>query len=82
MADYIIRATAADGQIRAFASTTRDLVEEARKAHNTSPVATAALGRLLTAGAMMGSMMKNNDNGITLIALVVTIIILIILARG
>ena len=42
MADYIIRATAADGQIRAFASTTRDLVEEARKAHNTSPVATAA----------------------------------------
>ena len=52
MADYIIRATAADGQIRAFASTTRDLVEEARKAHNTSPVATAALGRLLTFGTV------------------------------
>ena len=50
MSDYVIRATAADGEIRAFASTTRDLVEEARKAHNTSPVATAALGRLLTAG--------------------------------
>ena len=65
MADYIIRATAADGQIRAFASTTRDLVEEARKAHNTSPVATAALGRLLTAGALMGSMMKNDSDVLT-----------------
>lgn len=58
MTDYIIRATAAEGQIRAFAATTRDLVEAARDAHNTSPVATAALGRLLTAGAMMGIMMK------------------------
>ena len=50
MADYMVRATAADSQIRAFAATTRETVEEARKAHNTSPVATAALGRLLTAG--------------------------------
>lgn len=66
MADYIIRATAADGQVRAFASTTRDLVEEARKAHNTSPVATAALGRLLTAGGMMGSMMKGEDDLLTI----------------
>jgi len=41
MTDYIIRATAAEGQIRAFAATTRDLVEYARSAHNTSPVATA-----------------------------------------
>ena len=49
MADYIVRATAAGGQIRAFASTTRELVEEARQLHNTSPVGTAALGRLLTA---------------------------------
>ena len=54
MADYMLRATAARGQIRAFAATTRDLVEDARAAHNTSPVATAALGRLLTAGAMKG----------------------------
>ena len=53
MSDYIIRATAADGMIRAFAATTRDMVEDARKAHNTSPVVAAALGRLLTAGAMM-----------------------------
>lgn len=64
--DYIIRATAADGQIRAFAATTRTLVEYARSAHNTSPVATAALGRLLTAGAMMGSMMKSKDDLLTL----------------
>ena len=66
MTDYIIRATAADGGIRAFAATTRDLVEEARSAHNTSPVATAALGRLLTAGSMMGSMMKGEDDLLTI----------------
>lgn len=66
MADYIIRATAAKGQVRAFAAFTRDLVEKARASHNTSPVATAALGRLLTAGAMMGSMMKNEKDLLTL----------------
>lgn len=64
--DYIVRATAAGGQIRAFAATTRELVEEARSRHDTSPVATAALGRLLTAGAMMGSMMKNDTDVLTL----------------
>lgn len=66
MTDYIIRATAANGQIRAFAATTRELVEEARNAHNTSPVATAALGRLLTAGSMMGIMMKGEKDLLTL----------------
>lgn len=66
MSDYIIRATAADGQIRAFAATTRELVEYARSAHNTSPVATAALGRLLTAGAMMGVMMKGEKDLLTI----------------
>jgi len=66
MSDYIIRATAANNQIRAFAATTRDLVEEARAIHNTSPVATAALGRLLTAGSMMGCMMKNDSDVLTL----------------
>ena len=50
--DYIVRATAADGQIRAFAATTRETVETARQDHNTSPVATAALGRLLTYGSL------------------------------
>ena len=62
----MIRAIAADGQIRAFAATTKDLVEEARRRHDTSPVITAALGRLLTAGVMMGSMMKGEKDTITL----------------
>lgn len=66
MEDYIVRATAADNQIRAFAATTRQIVETARRRHNTSPVATAALGRLLSAGAMMGSMMKNDTDVLTL----------------
>lgn len=66
MEDYIVRATAGEGQVRAFAATTGNLVEEARRRHNTSPVATAALGRLLTAGAMMGSMMKNETDVLTL----------------
>lgn len=66
MADYIVRATAANAQIRAFAASTTDLVEEARVHHNTSPVATAALGRLLTGGVMMGSMMKNDTDMLTL----------------
>lgn len=66
MGDYIVRATAANSQIRAFAATTRELVEYARAAHNTSPVATAALGRLLTAGSMMGIMMKGDKDLLTL----------------
>lgn len=66
MNDYIVRAIAANNQIRAFAATTRNVVETARAAHNTSPVATAALGRLLTAGAMMGSMMKNDSDMLTI----------------
>lgn len=66
MSDYIVRATAADSQIRAFAATTKDIVEYARKAHSTSPVATAALGRLLTGGAMMGVMMKGDKDVLTL----------------
>lgn len=66
MSDYIVRATAANSQVRAFAATTRDVVETARAAHNTSPVATAALGRLLTAGSLMGSMMKNEKDMLTI----------------
>ena len=64
--DYIVRAMAADNQIRAFAITSRNIVETARQHHNTSPVATAALGRLLTGGAMMGVMMKGDDDILTL----------------
>ena len=66
MGDYIIRATAADLKIRAFAIRSNDLVEEARQRHGTSPVVTAALGRLLSAGAMMGIMMKGEDDLLTL----------------
>ncbi|MEY8235366.1 Hsp33 family molecular chaperone HslO [Lachnospiraceae bacterium 66-29] len=64
--DYMVRATAADSQIRAFAVTARDLVEQARRYHNTSPVITAALGRLLTGGVMMGTMMKGEKDLLTL----------------
>ncbi|MCI5529373.1 MAG: Hsp33 family molecular chaperone HslO [Blautia sp.] len=66
MSDYIIRAVAANSQIRAFAAVTTEVVETARNAHNTSPVATAALGRLLTGGAMMGVMMKGEKDILTL----------------
>ena len=66
MKDYLVRATAAGSQIRAFAVTSTEMVETVRQHHNTSPVATAALGRLLTAGAMMGSMMKNDTDILTI----------------
>lgn len=66
MSDYIVRATAGNGSIRAFAATTRDLVQKAREIHHTSPVASAALGRLLTAAAMMGSMLKGEKDLVTL----------------
>ncbi|MCC2255220.1 Hsp33 family molecular chaperone HslO [Ruminococcus sp. CLA-AA-H200] len=65
MSDYIVRASAANTQIRAFAAVTTELVEEARRRHETSPVATAALGRLLTGSVMMGSMMKNPTDMLT-----------------
>lgn len=66
MADYIAKGITGDGQIRILAATTRDLAETGRKAHDLSPIATAALGRLMTATALMGSMMKNDDDLITL----------------
>ena len=64
--DYIVRATAANAQIRAFAVTSKVLVEQARCIHNLSPVITAGLGRLLTAGAMMGSMLKGEKDLLTI----------------
>lgn len=66
MNDYIVRATAADSQIRAFAACTKETAEEARRRHNTSPVATVALGQLMMAGCMMGAMMKNDTDILTL----------------
>lgn len=66
MSDYIVRAIAADASIRAFAVNAKEMVETARVDHNTSPVMTAALGRLLAAGAMMGSMMKGEKDVLTL----------------
>ncbi|MDE6233089.1 MAG: Hsp33 family molecular chaperone HslO [Lachnospiraceae bacterium] len=66
MSDYIVRATAADDQIRAFAITAREMVESARQIHGTSPVATAAFGRLLMGASMMGSMMKGEKDILTI----------------
>ena len=66
MNDYIVRAVTDDGLIRAFGCYTKNTVEEARKLHQTSPVATAALGRLLSSGAMMGSMLKGEKDLVTL----------------
>lgn len=66
MSDYIVRATAGNAQIRAFVATTKEMVEAAREAHNTSPVITAGLGRLLTAGSIMGAMLKGDKDILTL----------------
>ena len=67
MTDYVIRATGGEGQVRAFIGTTTNMVEEARRLHNTTKVATAALGRTLTATSMMGLMMKNQGDKLTVI---------------
>ncbi|MEE1077830.1 MAG: Hsp33 family molecular chaperone HslO [Agathobacter sp.] len=66
MSDYIVRATAADSAIRAFAIYSKEMVEEARVHHNTSPIMTAALGRMLSGAAMMGTMMKGEKDLLTL----------------
>lgn len=66
MKDIILRGTAANNQVRFFSAYTTQVVETARSIHNTSPVVTAALGRLLTAGCIMGSMCKNDTDVLTL----------------
>jgi len=66
MEDFIIRATAANGFIRAFAVHSTKTVEEARRIHDTTSVATAALGRLISAAAMMGATLKNESDRLTL----------------
>lgn len=64
--DYMIRAVAADGAIRAFAATTREMADYARAVHRMTPVCTAALGRLLTGAVMMGAMMKEDKGVLTI----------------
>ena len=66
MSDYILRGTAAADSIRIFAMTSKEMVQKAHDAHNTTNVATAALGRLLTGGAIMGSMLKNTADVLTI----------------
>ena len=62
MEDYLVRATAADAQIRAFAATTKNITEYARQCHDTSPIMSAALGRLMTGTLMMGVMSKSDTD--------------------
>lgn len=66
MKDYLIRGASEDGAVRFFACITTNLVEEARKIHDCSPVAIAALGRMLTVGSIMGSMLKAERDILTL----------------
>jgi Disulfide bond chaperones of the HSP33 family len=63
---YILRGTSKNHGIRIFATDTTSMVEEARRLHNTSPVASAALGRALTASSIMGIMMKGDNDKLTL----------------
>lgn len=63
--DYIVRASLANDSVRAFAISSTHLVAEAREHHRTLPVVTAALGRLLSAGAIMGCMMKGDKDIVT-----------------
>ncbi len=67
MKDYVIKATSGNGQVRAYVGITKNLVQTARDNHNTIKVATAALGRTLTATAMMGLMMKNDNDELSVI---------------
>ncbi|MGE5591267.1 MAG: Hsp33 family molecular chaperone HslO [Bacillota bacterium] len=62
MADYLVRATSEDGNIRALAAVTTEIAEEARRRHDTSPTATAALGRTVTATALLGATLKDEQS--------------------
>ncbi len=66
MKDYIVRVTAAEGTVRGFAAVTTELVDKASKVHDLSPLATAALGRTLTAAGMMSRMLKNDKDKLTI----------------
>lgn len=64
--DRLIKATAKEGMIRIIAASTKELVNEGVKIHSCTPTAAAALGRMLTAGSLLGSMLKNESDSITL----------------
>ncbi len=64
--NYIVRGLAANKSIRLFAAVTTDMVEKAREIHDTTPVATAALGRTITAASIMGYMLKGEKDKVTL----------------
>lgn len=66
MSDVIVRGQSMDGAIRVFVAVTTDLVNKAHEIHNTSPIATAALGRTLTVAAIMGQGLKNETDSVTL----------------
>ena len=66
MKDYIVRAMTADGFVKAMAIASTNLVERARNIHNTTPTATVALGRVLTAASMMGNLQKVENGALTL----------------
>ncbi|HSJ37655.1 MAG TPA: Hsp33 family molecular chaperone HslO [Planococcus sp. (in: firmicutes)] len=61
MGDYLVKALAFDGQVRAYAARTTETVSEAQRRHYTWPTASAALGRSMTASVMMGAMMKGEE---------------------
>ncbi|MBT2617045.1 MULTISPECIES: Hsp33 family molecular chaperone HslO [Bacillaceae] len=61
MKDYLIKALGYEGQVRAYAVSTTDTVGEAQRRHYTWPTASAALGRAMTAGVMMGGMLKGEE---------------------
>jgi len=64
--DILIKAMAQNGDVRIIAAETTGMVSEAARIHGTSPTATAAFGRMLTAGSIMGSMLKNREDSITI----------------
>lgn len=64
--DRLIKGFACDGQVRLIGVSTTELVQKALDIHGLSPVAVSALGRLLTGGAMMGAMLKNDNDRLTL----------------
>ena len=61
MKDYLVKALAFDGEVRAYSVRTTNTVSEAQRRHDTWRTASAALGRSLTAGTMMGAMLKGDQ---------------------